>query len=76
MSWMMQTDVNQHGVEAAANGLGRQLGSHSRVHAAAHGTQHMIVRAHQLADAGNLLVNKLGHGPVLLGAADAHGKIL
>ena len=36
----------------------------------------MIGLADQLADAGNLLVHELGHGPVLVRATDVHSEVL
>lgn len=68
--------VNENGVETIADSLLHQLGGNSRVDTTANGAEHMVLVAYQLADSLDLLVDKLGHGPVLLGAADIHGKVL
>lgn len=85
--------VDEHGVEAVADGLLHELGStalishhpiiesmainlHSGVDTTADSTQNMVSLADQLANAGNLLVDEAGHGPVLLSTANVDGKVL
>mmetsp|Transcript_2866 Transcript_2866/g.8726 ORF Transcript_2866/g.8726 Transcript_2866/m.8726 type:complete len:440 (+) Transcript_2866:367-1686(+) len=70
-----QPVVDEHGVEAVADGARHEHAGHRRVHAAAHGTDHVPVGAHLLLDGANRLRHHIAHGPVSRAAADANHKV-
>jgi biotin-(acetyl-CoA carboxylase) ligase len=68
--------IDQNGVETVTDSLSHKAGSNSRVHTTADSTQDLTGRANEVTDACDLLANELGHGPALLGTANADSKIL
>lgn len=68
--------VNQHGVEAVANGLGHQLGGNSGVDTTADGTENLALGADEITDTLDLLTDELGHSPVLSSTANTDGEVL
>jgi len=69
------TIVNEDSMEALANGLLHELSSNSRVDTSADGSKNLSLFSNQCANSGNLLINKLSHGPVLSGLADSDGEV-
>lgn len=49
-----------------------QLGCNCRVHSARDGSNNVVGRSDETANSGNLLIDEVGHGPVLLSTANAN----
>ncbi len=70
------TVVDENRVEAVANGSLHEGSSDGRVDATGDSSQDLSLLSDQGADSGNLLVDELGHSPVLLGTANSDGEVL
>lgn len=70
------TVIDEDGMEPIANGLLHELGGNGRVHTTADSTKDVVRLTDQFANAGDFLVHKLVHCPVLRNAADVRGEVL
>ena len=70
-----QAVVDEHGVEAGADGRVQQLRRDRGVHSAGHGADDLPRGADQGAHARDLLLAEGGHRPVRRRAADARGEV-
>lgn len=70
-----QAVVDQHGVEPVTNRLLHELGRHRAVDTARHGTNDLRAVTHKVADARDLLLDKVAHDPAGAGAADVDAKV-
>lgn len=70
-----QASVHKNGVEPVANGLLHETGCNRAIDTARDSTDDLSVLANKLADAFNLLLDKVLHLPVVASFADLGGKV-